>query len=62
MPNLGLQGNAPWLHHAATWKDGHCKLAAVADGGNGTSTVTVSSDPDAGCGTFRAQFPPFPPF
>lgn len=43
----GQRGNAPWLHHAATWKDGHCKLGAVSAGANGTSTVLLSTDADA---------------
>ena len=44
----GQHGNAFWLHHAATWKDGHCKLGAVSGGANATSTVLVSTDADAG--------------
>ena len=44
----GQRGNAPWVHHAATWKDSHCKLGAVSAGANDTSTVLLSTDPDAG--------------
>ena len=44
----GQRGNAPWLHHASIWKDSHCKLGNVSSGGNGTSMVQMSTDPDAG--------------
>ena len=44
----GQRGNAPWVHHAATWKDGHCKLGGVSAGANATSTLLVSTDADAG--------------